>query len=201
LIKVVELDPGNPAVFSQLGALYTRGGRVEQAVAQFRRMSEQRPQSVGAFTMMGILLGGLNRPAEARKAFERALEIDPTAPVAANNLAWLRAEADDNLDLALQLAQTANARLPGDPAILDTLGWVEYRKDLIGDAIQHLSRAASGAPGNAQYQFHLGMAYAKNGDDAEAAAALKRALTLKLEGADAEEARKMLAELAILGAP
>jgi tetratricopeptide (TPR) repeat protein len=201
LVKAVELDPGNPTVFAQLGALYVRGGRVDAALAQFRRMSQQRPQSVGAFTMMGILLGELNRPAEARKAFERALEIDSAAPVAANNLAWLRSEADDNLDMALQLAQTASARLPGDPTILDTLGWVEYKKDLISDSIQHLSRAAQAVPMNPQPQFHLGMAYAKNGDDAEAAAALKRALALKLEGADASEARKMLAELAILGAP
>jgi len=146
------------------------------------------------------LLGQTNRPAEARKAFERALEIDPTAPVAANNLAWLRAQADDNLDVALQLAQAANAKLPRDPTILDTLGWVEYKKDLLSDSILHLSKAVGEAPTSAQIQFHLGMAYAKNGDDQEASNALKRALSLKLEGSDAAEARKMLAELEILGA-
>ena len=44
------------------------------------------------------------------------------------------------------------------------------------------------------------MAYAKNGDDQEASTTLKRALSLKLDGADAVEAKKMLEELSILGA-
>lgn len=200
LLKTVELDPGNPAAFAQLGALYGRLHRTDAAIGQFRNMAARRPRSVGAHTMLGLLLGQQRRHAEARSAFERALEIDPSAPVAANNLAWLHAEAGDNLDLAMQLAQAAYAKLPGDAAILDTLGWVAYRKELVADAIGHLSKAVAREPANPLYQFHLGMAYAKNGDDQEASAALKRAVALKPDFEGVAEAKRMLAELEILGA-
>ena len=51
-------------------------------------------------------------------------------PVAANNLAWMFAETGENLDMALQLAQAATRRVPEQPEIQDTLGWIYYKKGL-----------------------------------------------------------------------
>ncbi len=68
--------------------------------------------------------------AEAQKQYEKVMTLDPRAPVAANNLAWIYAESGANLDVALQLAQTAKAGLPDSPEVDDTLGWVYYKKDL-----------------------------------------------------------------------
>ncbi len=69
-----------------------------------------------------------NKPDEARKLYEHALSLDPQMPVAANNLAWDYAERGQNLDVALNLAQTAKAKLPNTAAVSDTLGWVYYKK-------------------------------------------------------------------------
>ena len=64
--------------------------------------------------MVGLLLQS-QAPLEAEKHYLRALQLNPRAAVASANLAWLYAEQDSNLDVALQLAQTAKEQLPENP--------------------------------------------------------------------------------------
>jgi Flp pilus assembly protein TadD len=97
--------------------------------------------------------------------------------------------------MAMQLAQTAKASLPDSPQVDDTLGWVYYRKQLGGLAVGPLKRAAEKAPKNAVYHYHLGMAYAKNDESANAKASLQKALELDPKFDGAADARKTLAGL------
>jgi Flp pilus assembly protein TadD len=63
--------------------------------------------------MLGTILDLQGKTQEAKARYNRALQIDPRAAVAANNAAWIDATSTGgNLDLALQLAQTAKAQLP-----------------------------------------------------------------------------------------
>jgi Flp pilus assembly protein TadD len=50
-------------------------------------------------------------------------------------------------------------------------------------------------PRNATYQYHLGLAYAKTGQNDKARGALEKALQLDPKFADADAARKALTEL------
>jgi Flp pilus assembly protein TadD len=136
-----------------------------------------------------------NRTQEARARYERVLSINPRSPVAANNLAWLYAESDGNLDVAVDLALTARAGLPDQAAVSDTLGWVYYKKKRFEQAIPPLRDSVAKEPRNAEYQFHLGLAYAKAGQPAKAREALQQALTLKPDFAGATEAKQVLASL------
>jgi hypothetical protein len=77
---------------------------------------------------VGLLYQLQNNPDQARAAYQRALALDPNAPVAANNLAQLYVDRNENLDVALQLAQTAKAGLPNSHEVDDTLGWIYYKK-------------------------------------------------------------------------
>ena len=61
------------------------------------------------------------KDAEAKVKYEKVLSLNSHAGVAANNLAWIYAASDGNLDMALQLAQTAKAQLPDRPEVNDTL--------------------------------------------------------------------------------
>ena len=92
--------------------------------------------------MIGILLEAQNKRDEARKRYEQVMAIDPHAPVAANNLAWIYAETGGNLDLALQLAQIAKTELPETPEVDDTLGWVYYKKGLPTQAVASFRASA-----------------------------------------------------------
>ena len=135
------------------------------------------------------------RTPEAQQRYVKALEIEPRSAAAANNLAWLYATRGGNLDVALQLAQTAKAGLPDSPEVSDTLGWVYYKKGLKDVAIGPLEQAVRAVPGKATYHFHLGMAYLSANDWAKARASLQRALALDPNFDGAEDARKALASV------
>jgi Flp pilus assembly protein TadD len=88
-------------------------------------------------------------------------------------------DSGGDLDAALQLAQTAKRKLPDSPEVNDTLGLIYYRKNLPAMAIPPLKLSVEKDAANPEYQYHLGMAYAKNGDEALARQALQRALASK----------------------
>jgi tetratricopeptide (TPR) repeat protein len=105
------------------------------------------------------------------------------------------AESGGNLEIALQLAQTAKASLPESPEVNDTLGWIYYKKNLAGLAFGPLQKAVDQSPKNPAYHYHLGMLYAKTGDTAKAKTSLQNALGLDPNFDGAGEARKTLATL------
>jgi Flp pilus assembly protein TadD len=123
------------------------------------------------------------------------LTLDPRAPVAANNLAWMYVAANRNLDQALQLAQIAQQELPNEPGVNDTLGWIYYRKGMATQALPYLETSVRGDPTDAMTQYHLGMAYFQKGDFENAKKALRRAMAFKTEFDGAAEGRKQLAQL------
>src|SRR5262249_10338189 len=157
LRHTIEKDASNMDAYSMLGGLYAQGGQIDRALAQYEAMARAQPTSVAAHTMVGTLLIAQNHPAEARRSYQRALEIDPNAAVAANNLAWLQAEAGENLDVALGLAQVAKRQLPDQPSVNDTLGWIYYKKGLMSLAITLFEQAAAKDPKDPTYYYHLGL--------------------------------------------
>ena len=144
---------------------------------------------------MGMLLQMQDKPAEARASYERALAIDPRSAVAANNLAVLYADSDGDMNVALQLAQTAKAGLPDQPSVDDTLGWVYYKRGNSNLAIAPFEAAVKAAPENATYHYHLGLAYASAGKRSQARASMEKALSLNNTFSGADDARQQLASL------
>jgi tetratricopeptide (TPR) repeat protein len=197
LLKSIELNPTNLRAFAMLGGVYGAQGRMDEALKLFESWAARQPRSVAAHTMVAMLLERQNKMEESRKAYEKVLTIDPHAPIAANNLAWYYADSGGNLDLALQLAQTAKAQVPDEPEFNDTLGWVYYKQDILDQSIPLFLQAIDKDPTNAQFQYHLGMAYAKQGEDTKAIAALRKALALNPTFVGAGEAKRMLGELTV----
>ncbi len=193
--KLIQVQPANFGAYVALGQMLYVQGRLDEARREFEQYAQREPKSVPAHTMVGILLQAQNRADEAQKRYEQTLEIDRDAPVAANNLAWLYAERNGNLDAALQLAQTAKRQMPDVPEVDDTLGWIYYKKGLAALAIASFRQSTAKAPNNAGYLYRLGLAYLKNGDKAKARESLEKALKVNKDFKDAGEARKILANL------
>ena len=53
------------------------GGGVELAVKDFQKAIELKPAMADAYLWLGVALRKLNRNAEARKAFEQAIALNP----------------------------------------------------------------------------------------------------------------------------
>jgi Flp pilus assembly protein TadD len=195
LRDAIEREPNNLDGYVLLGGLYANSGRLAEATEQFRALAVKRPKSISAHTTVAMLLEMQGQVADARAKYEEILQIDPRAPVAANNLAWIYATQGGNLDVALQLAQTAKAQLADRHEVDDTLGWVYHKKGLSALALPSLKLAVDRDPKNASYHYHLGMAYAATGDAARARASLTRALALNSAFDGADEAKRTLAAI------
>lgn len=195
LKKAIQIEPTLLEGYQALGQLFVSQHRLDEAQREFEQVAAHQPRSVAVRTLIGMLQEMRNQPAEARATYQQVLSIDSHAPVAANNLACLYAKQGGNLDIALQLAQTAKAGLPNSYEVNDTLGWIYAMKGLSSLAIPPLLAAIRDAPSVPSYYFHLGMAYAGAGDRTKARAAFEKALELDPSFDEAAQARRELARL------
>jgi Flp pilus assembly protein TadD len=70
-----------------------------------------------------------------------------------NNLAWIL--RDEPNEEAVALANRAANLAPGNPAVLDTYGWVLFRAGYVDDAREVLEEALALDPGNTDIEQHL----------------------------------------------
>jgi Flp pilus assembly protein TadD len=195
LRQVLTVDASYLDAYAALAQIYVTQRRLDAALAEFDELSKRQPKPVAALTFAGMILQTQGKPDEARDRFSRAIELDPDAAVAANNLAWLYAVSGERLDAALELAQRAKARLPHAPEVDDTLGYVHLQRNSAALAIPFFESSVKAAPDNATFHYHLGLACAKARDSQRARRHLTRALELKADFEGANEARAMLRTL------
>lgn len=179
----------------QLTQLFTRQGKLSQAIQNAEILIEKHPDLPSAYLLLGSLYEQTGAITKAEKAYEQALQKNEDFAPALNNLAWLYCEHGGNLDLALGLAQRAKAKMPAEVSVSDTLAWIQYRKGLYSSAAAILKDIAQQSPQNATYQYHLGMTLWKEGKTTEAGEPLRRALQLHLSTDQAHEAENVLAKL------
>jgi tetratricopeptide (TPR) repeat protein len=195
LRRAIDLHPDHADPYGMLANLYVAQRKLDQALTQFEEAARRDPASVGARTMVAMVLTRMGRRAEAKEAYRQVLAIDPDAAFAANNLAFLYAEDGEKLDVALQLAETAKRLMPDSADALDTLGWVYYQRKMPNYAISELESAVAKAPQNHAYRYHLGLAYASGADAARARPTLEQALKSDPASPFAAPARTALAAL------
>ena len=92
-------------------------------------------------------------------------------------------------ELASKLVKT------DQPPLLDTRGWVHYRVGEYDKAVEVLTNVVKKAPDVAVFNYHLGMAYLKQGNGEAAKKYLSKAVDEKSAFAGVEEARQVLEEL------
>jgi tetratricopeptide (TPR) repeat protein len=71
--------------------------------------------------------------------YEKTLQRNGQQPVALNNLAWLYMEADN--PAAVEMAERAYQLAPGNPAILDTYGWLLVQSGQVASGTEILEQA------------------------------------------------------------
>jgi len=116
-------------------------GELALATRRWLRAVALLPDAAPAWSALGSALYATGRAAPARRAFERALDLDAQDPRAANGLAWLLLEAGEQHERALALAERAVEGEP-DGAHWDTLARARERS---GDCAGARAAAAEAA--------------------------------------------------------
>ncbi len=97
----------------------------------------------------------------------RILELDPENAAALNALGYTLADRTDRYQEALELISKAIALKPDDPAITDSLGWVQYRLGNYEEALRLLRQAFDQFPDH-EVAAHLGEVLWVTGNEPEA---------------------------------
>ncbi|HEX5215381.1 MAG TPA: tetratricopeptide repeat protein [Vicinamibacterales bacterium] len=84
--RATAIDPANVAVRRSLTAALLLAGHPDRAAAEAQALIRLSPASPSAYDLLGRALGSSGRMADAVRAFERALALDPTFAPAAEAL-------------------------------------------------------------------------------------------------------------------
>lgn len=193
--KAIEVDNSFLTAYIGLGQVYLQSGKVDQATKEYQEVLAKDAKNIPAHMLLGVIRESQKNFEQAQQHYGAILKLNPKFAPAANNLAWILAEQDSNLDQALSYAQTARDQRPDDPSIADTLGWVYYKKHAYLLAVELLREAAEKLPKEAVVHYHYGMAQHKNGKPDGAKHSLQAALQLNPGFPGADEAKKTLSEL------
>lgn len=192
--RAIQLDPKLFAAYLELGQIFRDQGDANDAAAAYEKGLALQPRSAPVAATIGNIYLAEGNLDKASEKFQQALAIDSTMAIAANNLAWVYAEQGKNLDVALGLAQKAKSLNPDEPSFSDTLAWVMYKKGDYSGAVPLLQDCVKKDPSSAQYRYHLGMTLMANGQKEKGKVELQSALQMKLDSADAQQARQMLGQ-------
>jgi tetratricopeptide (TPR) repeat protein len=170
--------------FVLLARLLRGERRLASAVARFDQLAASDPRNLSLRLMAAVAEHTDGNLATAEERYRAILALDPKSPLAANNLASIFVERGEHLDYAEQLATTALTQLP-DAEVFDTLGSVQAKRLMFGQAAKSFERAVALRPDNAQFHYRLGLVYLALSDGARAKATLDRAVRLDPQLANA----------------
>jgi tetratricopeptide (TPR) repeat protein len=188
-------DPRSAMSHQVLGRLFLQKGDLKRATESFNQALALDANDGPSLLGLGNVYRHAGEIARAEAMYRKALALDPRNAAPYNNLAWLYVSAGRDLNEALRLAEQAQALAPDAPAVLDTLGFVHYKRGEYASAAPLLVKAAASMSANASVQYHLGMTMYRLGRHDEARRALRRSLELDGKLADAAEVRTVLHDL------
>lgn len=102
-----------------------------------------------------MLYGQLENITALEKDLQNILSVDPGNPDALNALGYTWADNDMNLDLAYDYIMQAHKQKPKDKAILDSVGWVYYKKGNLENAEKYLRLAIENNSRDTESYEHL----------------------------------------------
>jgi Tfp pilus assembly protein PilF len=146
---------------------------------------EKFPENSQVFYYLGTLQDKMNLKAQMVESMKKVIQIEPDHAQALNFLAYTWAEKGEQLDLAEDYARKASMKEKEDAFIMDTLGWVLFKRGDYKEAINVLEKAHDMQPQVSIIMEHLGDVYTKLNKNSKA-----RSLFIKAVETEADVERK-----------
>ena len=149
---------------------------LERGLGEYRHAQEINADRPEAQVSRALLADRRRAPDDARRAYERAIALDPTFVPAYVNLADHYRGLNDDAR-GEQLLRQGIARVPGAAALHHSLGLLLARRGARQDAVAELGKAAELAPDSVRYAYVHAVALNSTGAGDRALAVLKAAHT------------------------
>lgn len=145
-----------------------QGLRLHQEVMLLSTIAlDKYPKNPGLLYVRALSAASLDRLDILEQDLGHLLSQDPDNADALNALGYTLADQTDRYQEALEYIQKAIALKPDSPAILDSMGWVQYRLGNNDEALRYLQQAMDALP-DAEIAAHLGEVLWVMGDQDQA---------------------------------
>jgi tetratricopeptide (TPR) repeat protein len=200
--RLVDQTKSNPAALELLGMVQRESGDYDEAVKTYEKLLSNLTKEKGVkeeelkeFThryrlILSVIYQDLDNVDKATEHLKVLLADDPDNPTYNNNLGYLWASHDKNLDEAEKMIRKAldedrkqRRKIPDlkpeddkdSSAYLDSLGWVLFKKKKPKEALPYLLEAVKEEEGkHVEIYDHLGEVYMALGQKADAIDAWKK---------------------------
>ncbi|WP_370161171.1 tetratricopeptide repeat protein [Limimaricola soesokkakensis] len=196
LEELARTAPGLAEVQVALGDLRRSESAPAEAEAAYGRAIDIAGPDAAwwLYYMRGVTRHAQDDWAGAEADFRAALEVDADRAEVLNFLGYSLVERGEKLEEALEMIERAVRAQPDNGAIVDSLGWAQFKLGHYREAVDNLERAAELEPVDPIVNDHLGDGYWAVGRMTEARFQWQRALSFGPTPENAERLRRKLAE-------
>lgn len=179
--------------YNEQGLEAGRQGDLEAAISYYQQAIAADPNMDIAWSNLAGVYQKLGDFEQAERAYQEAIRIDPNWSYHYVQLGWLYFDAEQK-DQAMSYAKTALQKYDKNPWAYDLQGYLQLIQGKFPEAVKSYEKAVQVAfDGDGfipLYHFFLGQAYLKTGQKEKAKAQFKKALALRSDYWEAEEALK-----------
>ncbi len=161
-----------------LAMLYEETGNMSAARATLERGSKALPKDSTLLYALAVVMDRMKDTDGALRIMHRVVELDPANVSAINYIGYTYTERGTHLDEAEELLLTAAQLQPRDGYILDSLGWLYYKKNDYVKSQSMLEQAIRMVPNEPVVYKHLGDLYAAMGRSQDAIRCYEHAVAL-----------------------
>jgi tetratricopeptide (TPR) repeat protein len=150
-------------------------GMNQEAFALYDEALKSNPDDQDLLYAQALVAESLDRVADAERYMLEILKQDPNNVRTLNALGYTLADRTHRYEEARQYIEKAYAQKPDDPAIIDSMGWVQYRLGNLAEARRYLQKAYD-MTGDGEIGAHLGEVMWMQGDQSDARRVWQEAL-------------------------
>ena len=176
-------------IIPYLSSFYKEKGKLEAAETLIEKGIEIDPENTELQFELGVLYDKKGQTEAAIEQMKKVIELDAKHADALNYLGYTYADQGIQLDEAEDLIRRALEQKPENGYIIDSLGWVYYKKGMFEKAAAYIEKAARLIPDDPIVLEHLGDVYEKLGESQKALDSYQQALEKESENAAALESK------------
>jgi len=156
--------------------------KYDKALKAYEYVIELDPENIQARCNLGLCYWQTGDTDRAISVFEKVILEAPGFLPAYNNLGFILADTERDVERGITLIETAANRDPANPVYMDSLGWAYFRSGKLDEAELTIRRGLlfeSLFPDKralATAHYHLAMVYEAMGRNEEAVSAIRNAL-------------------------
>ncbi len=159
LFKITNVWPDNKFVLYRLANYYKSKLLYHKSLKIYKKILDHYDSNDRDLFLYASNLDKLGRWKEAKVLFLELLKKNPHDTFTLNYISYKLAIKNQDLELALDLIKKALTIDPNNGYFLDTLGWVEYKRNNFNSAVYFLEKSVSILPRSAEVIDHLGDCY------------------------------------------